>query len=183
MDVDGWLDFVDLLLLARNAPEEAADLLRDFAASSPVWQASFLYAQIVKHLGQLGEAAVAIDANSDQVELARTGSDVERIVADPGVLMAKLATEGKKAGLSFMLYMDTESGLSYDELTSGQRLDTNSQWLSQRLAERGVRASFHTTVGDDLEANVRAKLPEMKKIFVEADSDYDTSQDPDEAAG
>jgi nicotinamide-nucleotide amidase len=42
-----------------------------------------------------------------------------------------------------------------DELTSGERLDTNSQWLSQRLAELGVRTLFHTTVGDDLEANVR----------------------------
>jgi nicotinamide-nucleotide amidase len=42
-----------------------------------------------------------------------------------------------------------------DELTSGERLDTNSQWLSQRLAELGVRTLFHTTVGDDLEANAR----------------------------
>jgi nicotinamide-nucleotide amidase len=42
-----------------------------------------------------------------------------------------------------------------DELTSGERLDTNSQWLSQRLAELGLRTLFHTTVGDDLEANVR----------------------------
>ena len=41
-----------------------------------------------------------------------------------------------------------------DELTSGQRLDTNSQWLSQRLGELGVAVAFHTTVGDDLEANV-----------------------------
>jgi nicotinamide-nucleotide amidase len=41
-----------------------------------------------------------------------------------------------------------------DELTSGQRLDTNSQWLSQRLGELGVLVVFHTTVGDDLEANV-----------------------------
>ena len=41
-----------------------------------------------------------------------------------------------------------------DELTSGQRLDTNSQWLSQRLGELGVRVLYHTTVGDDLEANV-----------------------------
>jgi nicotinamide-nucleotide amidase len=41
-----------------------------------------------------------------------------------------------------------------DELTSGQRLDTNSQWLSQRLGEIGVPVWFHTTVGDDLEANV-----------------------------
>ncbi|MBW3596596.1 MAG: CinA family nicotinamide mononucleotide deamidase-related protein [Planctomycetes bacterium] len=42
-----------------------------------------------------------------------------------------------------------------DELTSGERLDTNSQWISQRLAELGVRTLFHTTVGDELEATVR----------------------------
>ena len=42
-----------------------------------------------------------------------------------------------------------------DELTSGQRLDTNSQWLSERLGELGVRVLYHTTVADDLEANVR----------------------------
>ncbi|MEM9187034.1 MAG: CinA family nicotinamide mononucleotide deamidase-related protein [Planctomycetota bacterium] len=40
-----------------------------------------------------------------------------------------------------------------DELTSGERLDTNSQWLSQRLTEQGVEVRYHTTVGDDLEAN------------------------------
>ncbi len=43
-----------------------------------------------------------------------------------------------------------------DELTSGQRLDTNSQWISQRLGEIGVRTVRHTTVGDDLAANVDA---------------------------
>jgi nicotinamide-nucleotide amidase len=42
-----------------------------------------------------------------------------------------------------------------DELTSGQRLDTNSQWLATRLGEIGVAALYHTTVGDDLDANVR----------------------------
>jgi nicotinamide-nucleotide amidase len=41
-----------------------------------------------------------------------------------------------------------------DELTSGQRLDTNSQWLSTRLGEIGVRTLYHTTVADDLAANV-----------------------------
>lgn len=41
-----------------------------------------------------------------------------------------------------------------DELTSGQRLDTNSQWLSQRLGELGVPVRYHTTVADDIEANV-----------------------------
>lgn len=43
-----------------------------------------------------------------------------------------------------------------DEMTSGQRLDTNSQWLSQRLGDIGVRTVRHTTVGDDLSANVDA---------------------------
>jgi nicotinamide-nucleotide amidase len=41
-----------------------------------------------------------------------------------------------------------------DELTSGQRLDTNSQWLSERLGELGVEVAFHTTVGDNLETNI-----------------------------
>jgi nicotinamide-nucleotide amidase len=40
-----------------------------------------------------------------------------------------------------------------DELTSGQRLDTNSQWLSTRLGELGVEVRYHTTVADDLDAN------------------------------
>lgn len=43
-----------------------------------------------------------------------------------------------------------------DELTSGQRLDTNSQWLSQRLGEMGVQTTRHTTVGDNLGTNIDA---------------------------
>ncbi len=43
-----------------------------------------------------------------------------------------------------------------DELTSGQRLDTNSQWLSQQLGEIGVRTVRHTTVADDLAMSVDA---------------------------
>src|SRR5438132_13875890 len=42
------------------------------------------------------------------------------------------------------------------ELTSGQNLDTNSQWLSRRLAEVGVAVGWHTTIADDLDANVEA---------------------------
>ena len=42
------------------------------------------------------------------------------------------------------------------ELTSGQNLDTNSQWLSRRLAEIGVPVGWHTTIADDLDANVEA---------------------------
>jgi nicotinamide-nucleotide amidase len=40
------------------------------------------------------------------------------------------------------------------ELTSGQNLDTNAQWLSRKLAEMGVPVGFHTTVADDLDDNV-----------------------------
>ncbi len=40
------------------------------------------------------------------------------------------------------------------EITSGQNLDTNSQWLSRRLAEIGVPVAWHTTVADDLADNV-----------------------------
>jgi nicotinamide-nucleotide amidase len=50
--------------------------------------------------------------------------------------------------------MDAEILSIGDELTSGQRLDTNSQWLAERLGEIGVRALYHTTVADDLEANI-----------------------------
>jgi nicotinamide-nucleotide amidase len=38
-----------------------------------------------------------------------------------------------------------------DEITSGQLLDTNTQWLSQRLEELGIRLLYHTSVGDELE--------------------------------
>jgi len=43
-----------------------------------------------------------------------------------------------------------------DELTTGQRLDTNSQWLAERLLEIGVPVAFHTTVGDQLADNLLA---------------------------
>ncbi len=42
-----------------------------------------------------------------------------------------------------------------DELASGQSLDTNCQWLAQRLGELGIPVVYHTTVADDLAANVR----------------------------
>ena len=42
-----------------------------------------------------------------------------------------------------------------DELTSGQRLDTNTQWLSQQLEMLGIEVLFHSTVGDELEANIQ----------------------------
>lgn len=41
------------------------------------------------------------------------------------------------------------------EITSGQNLDTNSRWLSRRLAEAGIPVGFHTTVADDLADNIQ----------------------------
>jgi len=41
-----------------------------------------------------------------------------------------------------------------DELTTGQRLDTNSQWLSRELAVLGITTSFHTTVTDSLDDGI-----------------------------
>jgi nicotinamide-nucleotide amidase len=43
-----------------------------------------------------------------------------------------------------------------DELTSGQRLDTNSRWMAAELGVLGVPVTFHTTVPDTLEAGVEA---------------------------
>ena len=42
------------------------------------------------------------------------------------------------------------------ELVSGQKLDTNSQWISQKLGDLGIATHFHTTLGDDLSENVDA---------------------------
>jgi len=40
------------------------------------------------------------------------------------------------------------------ELTTGAKLDTNSQWLSLELQAVGIPVHYHVTVADDLEANV-----------------------------
>jgi nicotinamide-nucleotide amidase len=52
--------------------------------------------------------------------------------------------------------MKTEIISIGSELTSGQNLDTNCQWLSQRLAEIGIPVRWHTTLADDLQENVDA---------------------------
>jgi len=41
-----------------------------------------------------------------------------------------------------------------DEIISGQLLDTNCQWLAQRLEEQGIRVLYHSAVGDELDAMV-----------------------------
>lgn len=43
-----------------------------------------------------------------------------------------------------------------DELVLGQTVDSNSAWLSARLAERGVMTLYHKTVADDERATARA---------------------------
>ncbi|HUG93097.1 MAG TPA: CinA family nicotinamide mononucleotide deamidase-related protein [Planctomycetaceae bacterium] len=42
------------------------------------------------------------------------------------------------------------------ELTSGASLDTNSQWLSQRLADAGVPVRRHTAVADEIDEMLAA---------------------------
>lgn len=37
-----------------------------------------------------------------------------------------------------------------DEMTSGQRVDTNSAWLSQRLGELGIHVVVHATAADEI---------------------------------
>jgi len=42
------------------------------------------------------------------------------------------------------------------ELTSGAKLNTNSQWLSAELSDLGIVTGWHTTITDDLAINVSA---------------------------
>ena len=50
-----------------------------------------------------------------------------------------------------------------DEMTLGQRLDTNSQWLSIQLCDLGIEPTFHTTVGDDLEDGINVVTTAMHR--------------------
>ncbi|MBT6154827.1 MAG: CinA family nicotinamide mononucleotide deamidase-related protein [Planctomycetaceae bacterium] len=42
------------------------------------------------------------------------------------------------------------------ELTTGAKLDTNSQWLSRELSAIGIPVRYHVTMADDLEAMIAA---------------------------
>ncbi len=53
-----------------------------------------------------------------------------------------------------------------DELTNGQRLDTNSQWLSDQLGQMGVSVRFHSGVGDDLEAGADVFLAAVRRADI-----------------
>lgn len=52
------------------------------------------------------------------------------------------------------------------ELTSGAKLDTNSQWLSQRLVEVGCPARYHTSVADDMPANIEVFQTAIRRADV-----------------
>lgn len=51
-----------------------------------------------------------------------------------------------------------------DELTSGKILDSNAQWLSRELANLGIRVLFHTTVGDELQANIEVFRAAARRV-------------------
>ncbi|GAB4163208.1 MAG: molybdopterin-binding protein [Planctomycetaceae bacterium] len=55
------------------------------------------------------------------------------------------------------------------ELTTGAKLDTNSQWLSLALADLGIPTAFHSTVADDLQAMVelfRTAIERSDYVFI-----------------
>ena len=52
------------------------------------------------------------------------------------------------------------------EITSGQKLDTNSQWLSIQLAELGIAVRYHSTVADDHRANIEVILSATQRADV-----------------
>lgn len=54
-----------------------------------------------------------------------------------------------------------------DELSTGQRLDTNTRWLSEELTSLGIEVAFHTTVGDrmaDLVAVFRSAIARAEVV-------------------
>ncbi|MBX3432423.1 MAG: CinA family nicotinamide mononucleotide deamidase-related protein [Pirellulales bacterium] len=51
-----------------------------------------------------------------------------------------------------------------DELTTGQRLDTNSQWLAEQLTECGIEVALHTTIGDRLADNIAAFQSAIERV-------------------
>ena len=64
------------------------------------------------------------------------------------------------------------------ELTSGQNLDTNSQWLSRRLAEIGIPVGWHTTIADNLADNIAAmKVAQERAQLVLATGGLGPTQD------
>lgn len=55
-----------------------------------------------------------------------------------------------------------------DELSLGQKLDTNSRWLAQQLVDRGIVPVEHVTLPDDMDVTVRAlrRLAECVDLII-----------------
>jgi nicotinamide-nucleotide amidase len=53
-----------------------------------------------------------------------------------------------------------------DEMTSGQRLDTNTQWLAQQLNDLGIEVAYHSTVGDDLARQTEVVRTAMQRANI-----------------
>jgi nicotinamide-nucleotide amidase len=55
-----------------------------------------------------------------------------------------------------------------DELSTGQRLDTNSQWLSHQLTNMGLYVQYHSTVADNVNAiaNIVRTASKRSKFIV-----------------
>jgi nicotinamide-nucleotide amidase len=51
-----------------------------------------------------------------------------------------------------------------DELTLGQKLDTNAQWLSIQLSDRGVMPMLHVTVSDGLDG-LATRIESLAKCY------------------
>src|SRR5438094_4962848 len=74
--------------------------------------------------------------------------------------------------------MKTELISIGSELTSGQNLDTNSQWLSRRLAEMGIAVGWHSTIADDLAINIDAfRIATQRAALVIATGGLGPTQD------
>ena len=71
-----------------------------------------------------------------------------------------------------------------DELSTGQRLDTNSQWLSHRLTNMGLYVQYHNTVGDNVNAiaNIIQTACERSKFIIVTGGLGPTSDDLTRAA-
>ena len=79
-------------------------------------------------------------ANSDQANASHSAPN-----------SPKNAQESGESGTPNVTPLRAEIIAIGDELSSGVRLDTNSQWISQRLDQLGIQTAFHSTVGDDLD--------------------------------
>lgn len=53
-----------------------------------------------------------------------------------------------------------------DELTSGDRIDTNSGWLSERLLELGIETAFHLALPDDLQSLADSIVESASRVQV-----------------